>query len=163
MLVQLVRSSRPSTRPKGLCQQDHVYMDKRILGNPLVHLHRNEQKAIDQSKHKAISEWDHLQVKALQHLELPKPTLVTMAFNQLFLTLWHPKLGWWIYPWVLNSTSGKMMALQIDPWVKDIICEGHQGHLGLSPMQYPYQIVNWQIIFLYNMPWTNIKIRIFNL
>jgi hypothetical protein len=54
-------------------------MDKRILGNPLVHLHQNEQKAIDQSKHKATFEWDHLQ--ALQHLELPKPTLVAMAFN----------------------------------------------------------------------------------
>jgi hypothetical protein len=59
-------------------------MDKRILGNPLAHLRQNEQKAIDQSKHKAISEWDHLQAKALQHLELPKPTFMTMASNQLF-------------------------------------------------------------------------------
>jgi hypothetical protein len=37
-------------------------MDKRILGNPLAHLRKNEKKEIDQSKHKAISEWDHLQV-----------------------------------------------------------------------------------------------------
>jgi hypothetical protein len=63
-------------------------MDKRILGNPLgnplAHLCRNEQKAIDQPKHKAIFEWDHLQAKALQHLELPKPTLVTMASNRHF-------------------------------------------------------------------------------
>jgi hypothetical protein len=56
-------------------------MDKRILGNPLGHLRRNEQKSIDQSKHKAISKWDHLQAKALQYLELPKPTFVTMASN----------------------------------------------------------------------------------
>jgi hypothetical protein len=59
-------------------------MDKRILGNPLAHFCRNEQKAIDQPKHKAISKWDHLQAKALQHLELPKPTLVMMASNRLF-------------------------------------------------------------------------------
>ncbi len=62
MLMQPSRSSHPSTQPKGLCQQDHVYMDKRILGNPLAHLRKNEQKEIDQSKHKAIFEWDHLQV-----------------------------------------------------------------------------------------------------
>jgi hypothetical protein len=54
MLVQPSRSNCPSIRPKGLCQQDHAYMDKRILGNPLAHLRRNEQKAINQSKHKAI-------------------------------------------------------------------------------------------------------------
>jgi hypothetical protein len=46
-------------------------MKKWILGNILVHLHQNEQKAIDQAKHGAISKWDHLQVEALQHLELP--------------------------------------------------------------------------------------------
>jgi hypothetical protein len=51
---------------------------------PWAHLYQNEQKAIDRLKHKAISEWDHLQVKALQHLELPKPTLVLMASNRLF-------------------------------------------------------------------------------
>jgi len=67
-----------------MCQQDHAYINKRILGNPLVHLHQNEQNVIDQSKHKAIFEWDHLQFKTLQHLELPKPTLVMMAFNRLF-------------------------------------------------------------------------------
>jgi hypothetical protein len=47
MFMQPSRSSHPSTQPKGLCQQDHVYMDKRILGNPLAHLRKNEKKEID--------------------------------------------------------------------------------------------------------------------
>jgi hypothetical protein len=46
-------------------------MNKWTLGNPLVHLHQDEQKAIDQVKHEAISEWDYLQAEALQHPELP--------------------------------------------------------------------------------------------
>jgi len=37
-------------------------MDKRILGKPLTHFCENEQKATDQSKHKVIFKWDHLQL-----------------------------------------------------------------------------------------------------
>jgi hypothetical protein len=40
-------------------------MNKWILGNPLVHFHQNEQKAIDQANHKATFEWDYLQAEAL--------------------------------------------------------------------------------------------------
>ncbi len=93
MLVRPSRSNHPSIWPKGLCQQDHAYMDKRILGNPLAHFCRNEQKAINQSKHKAISEWDHLQAKALQHLELSKLTFVIMASNWFFWLFGIPNWG----------------------------------------------------------------------
>jgi hypothetical protein len=103
---------------------------------------------------------DHLQAKALQHLKLPKPTLVTMASNRLFWLFGIPNWGW-IHPWVPNSIGReRWWPCKVDPWVKHIICERHQGRLGLSPTQYPHQIVNQQIIFLYSMPWTNIKIWI---
>ncbi len=58
-------------------------MNVRVLNNPLVWFHRNEQKVIVKAKRHTFLEWDKLQVDLQYTLEVLKLTLVMLASNHI--------------------------------------------------------------------------------
>ncbi len=62
-------------------------MNVRVLNNPLTRVHHNERKAIIKVRRHVFLEWDKLQVYLQYTHEVPKPTLVKLAFNHIVLFL----------------------------------------------------------------------------
>jgi hypothetical protein len=75
-------------------------MNAWVLSNPLARFHRNEQKAIAKARSHALLKWDRLQVDLQYTLEVPKPTLVTLASSYIF--------------WFLNMSSWDVGAIPLN-------------------------------------------------
>ncbi len=73
-------------------QENHVTMNVQVLSNPLARFCHNEQKVITRGRRHANLEWDRLQVALQYTLEVPKPTLIKLAYSHILqlisMTTW---------------------------------------------------------------------------
>jgi hypothetical protein len=81
--MQLGKFGRPSTHPRGLRWQNHIFMNVCILNNSHARQKWNEKKAFDWVKNEAKCKWDEFQTQAQQMQEVWQPLLVWLTFNML--------------------------------------------------------------------------------
>ncbi len=75
-------------------------MNAWVLSNPLARFHRNEQKVIAKARRYTLLKWDRLQVYLQYTPNMPKPTLVRLAFSYVL--------------WFLGMTSWDVGAIPLN-------------------------------------------------